>query len=259
MNIDIVSNRNIIADMNLRFFIKRMQHSTILNIDMIAYPNRIHVTSHYSIKPHTTVVTQHRIAKGRAGTTVASPLPRKKVILAVTVLLLLIFSKYFYMASISSYFTFYLMHKFGLSVQSAQLHLLGFLFAVAAGTVIGGPVGDRIGRKYVIWGSILGVAPFTLVLPYASLFWTGILVVIIGFILASAFSAILVYAQELVPGNVGMIAGIFFGLMFGFGGIGAALLGHLADIHGIEYVYTLCSYLPLFGVLAILLPRTKKI
>ena len=143
--------------------------------------------------------------------------------------------------------------------QEAQYHLFYFLFSIAAGTLLGGPIGDRIGRKAVIWFSILGVAPFTLLLPYADLFWTSVLSVIIGFVLASAFSAIVVYAQELVPGNVGMIAGIFFGLMFGFGGIGAALLGHLADIHGIEYVYTLCSYLPLFGVLAILLPRTKKV
>ncbi len=202
--------------------------------------------------------TQHRIAKGRAGTTVASPLPRKKVILAVTVLLLLIFSKYFYMASISSYFTFYLMHKFGLSVQSAQLHLFGFLFAVAAGTVIGGPVGDRIGRKYVIWGSILGVAPFTLVLPYASLFWTGILVVIIGFILASAFSAILVYAQELLPGRIGMVSGLFFGFAFGMGGLGAAVLGVIADHTSIELVYKICAWLPLLGMLTLFLPDNRQ-
>ena len=177
---------------------------------------------------------------------------------ALVVLGLLVFSKYFYMASLTSYYTFFLIEKFDVSVATSQLYLFLFLGAVAAGTFFGGPIGDRIGRKAVIWFSILGVAPFTLLLPYADLFWTSVLSVIIGFILASAFSAIVVYAQELVPGNVGMIAGIFFGLMFGFGGIGAALLGHLADIHGIEYVYTLCSYLPLFGVLAILLPRTQK-
>ena len=167
-------------------------------------------------------------------------------------------SKYFYMASFTSYFTFYLIEKFDLSVASSQLYLFLFLGAVAAGTFFGGPIGDRIGRKRVIWFSILGAAPFTLALPYVDLFWTGVLSMIIGFILASAFSAIVVFAQELVPGNVGMIAGVFFGLMFGFGGIGAALLGYLADSHGIEYVYTLCSFLPLLGILTILLPSTAQ-
>ncbi len=185
-------------------------------------------------------------------------LSRGRVRLALVVLALLVFSKYFYMASFTSYFTFYLIERFGLSVANSQLYLFLFLGAVAAGTFLGGPVGDRIGRKKVIWFSILGVAPFTLALPYVDLFWTGILSMVIGFILASAFSAIVVFAQELVPGNVGMIAGVFFGLMFGFGGIGAALLGHLADIHGIEYVYRLCSYLPLLGILTILLPSTRR-
>ncbi|NWA05254.1 MFS transporter [Pseudomonas gingeri] len=185
-------------------------------------------------------------------------LSKNRVLGALVVLGLLVFSKYFYMASFTSYFTFYLIEKFQLSVASSQLHLFLFLGAVAAGTFAGGPIGDKIGRKAVIWFSILGVAPFTLMLPYVDLFWTTVLSVVIGFILASAFSAIVVFAQELVPGNVGMIAGVFFGLMFGFGGIGAALLGHLADIHGIEYVYTLCSFLPLFGVLAVLLPKTRK-
>lgn len=185
-------------------------------------------------------------------------LSRGRVRLALVVLALLVFSKYFYMASFTSYFTFYLIERFGLSVANSQLYLFLFLGAVAAGTFFGGPVGDRIGRKKVIWFSILGVAPFTLALPYVDLFWTGILSMVIGFILASAFSAIVVFAQELVPGNVGMIAGVFFGLMFGFGGIGAALLGHLADIHGIEYVYRLCSYLPLLGILTILLPSTRR-
>ncbi|MGY2200260.1 MFS transporter [Pseudomonas gingeri] len=185
-------------------------------------------------------------------------LSKNRVLGALVVLGLLVFSKYFYMASFTSYFTFYLIEKFQLSVASSQLHLFLFLGAVAAGTFAGGPIGDKIGRKAVIWFSILGVAPFTLMLPYVDLFWTTVLSVVIGFILASAFSAIVVFAQELVPGNVGMIAGVFFGLMFGFGGIGAALLGHLADIHGIEYVYTMCSFLPLFGVLAVLLPKTKK-
>jgi len=171
----------------------------------------------------------------------------------------LVFSKYFYMSSLTSYFTFYLIEKFNLSVASSQLYLFLFLGAVAAGTFFGGPIGDRIGRKTVIWFSILGAAPFTLALPYVDLFWTAILSVVIGFILASAFSAIVVFAQELVPGNVGMIAGVFFGLMFGFSGIGAALLGLLADSHGIEYVYKLCSFLPLVGVLTILLPSTKGV
>ncbi|WP_231673155.1 MFS transporter [Pseudomonas quasicaspiana] len=185
-------------------------------------------------------------------------LSKGRVTGALVVLAFLIFSKFFYMSSITSYFTFYLIEKFDLSVANSQLYLFLFLGAVAAGTFFGGPIGDRIGRKAVIWFSILGAAPFTLALPYADLFWTSVLSVIIGFILASAFSAIVVYAQELVPGNVGMIAGIFFGLMFGFGGIGAALLGYLADSHGILFVYNLCSYLPLLGILAILLPRTKK-
>ncbi|MBV7546038.1 MFS transporter [Pseudomonas sp. PDM26] len=185
-------------------------------------------------------------------------LSKRRVTFALVVLALLVFSKYFYMASFTSYFTFYLIEKFDLSVASSQLYLFLFLGAVAAGTFFGGPIGDRIGRKQVIWFSILGAAPFTLALPYVDLFWTGVLSMIIGFILASAFSAIVVFAQELVPGNVGMIAGVFFGLMFGFGGIGAALLGHLADIHGIEYVYTLCSFLPLLGILTILLPSTRQ-
>ncbi|MCE0462218.1 MULTISPECIES: MFS transporter [Pseudomonas] len=196
-----------------------------------------------------------KLKQGQAAT---HGLSRGRVLGALVVLGLLVFSKYFYMASFTSYFTFYLIEKFDLSVASSQLHLFLFLGAVAAGTFFGGPIGDRIGRKAVIWFSILGVAPFTLVLPYVDLLWTSILSMVIGFVLASAFSAIVVYAQELVPGNVGMIAGVFFGLMFGFGGIGAALLGHLADIRGIEYVYWLCSFLPLFGVLAIFLPRTKK-
>ncbi len=167
---------------------------------------------------------------------IANPLPRNKVVLAVSVLLLLIFSKYFYMASISSYYTFYLMQKFGLSIQNAQLHLFAFLFAVAAGTVIGGPVGDKIGRKYVIWGSILGVAPFTLVLPYATLYWTGILTVIIGFILASAFSAILVYAQELLPDASVWFPACFSGLPSGWE---AGRSGAGADCRPYQYLFSL--------------------
>ncbi|TDG09670.1 MFS transporter [Paraburkholderia guartelaensis] len=190
-------------------------------------------------------------------------LSRSRVAGAIGVLVLLVFSKYFYLASINSYFTFYLIDRFHLSVQAAQIHLFVFLAAVAAGTIIGGPVGDRIGRKYVIWVSILGVAPFTLLLPYANLFWTGVLTVIIGVVLASAFSAILVYAQELIPGKVGMVAGLFFGFAFGLGGIGAAVLGQLADATSIGFVYKVCSFLPLIGILTVLLPdvegkRAKK-
>ena len=179
---------------------------------------------------------------------------RKTIGLSLTVLIALIFSKYFYLASLSSYYTFYLMSKFQVPVRSAQLYLFLFLGAAAAGTLIGGPVGDRVGRKYVIWASILGVLPFTLALPYANLFWTGVLTVFIGLILASAFSAILVYAQELLPGKVGMISGLFFGFAFGMGGIGAALLGKLADSTSIEFVYKVCSYLPLIGLLTGFLP-----
>lgn len=200
---------------------------------------------------------QHRIARGRPAQQAVSPLPRNKVVLAVCVLLALIFSKYFYLTSISSYYTFYLMHKFGLSIQNAQLHLFAFLFAVAAGTVIGGPVGDKVGRKVVIWCSILGVAPFTLILPWASLWWTGVLTVIIGFILASAFSAILVYAQELMPGRIGMVSGLFFGFAFGMGGLGAAVLGLIADHTSIELVYKICAFLPLLGILTVFLPDNR--
>ena len=180
-----------------------------------------------------------------------------RVKFALLILALLVFSKYFYMASFTSYFTFFLIEKFDLSVASSQLYLFLFLGAVAAGTFFGGPIGDRIGRKRVIWFSILGVAPFSLLLPHVDLFWTGVLSMLIGFILASAFSAIVVFAQELMPGNVGMIAGLFFGLMFGFGGIGGALLGYLADIHGIEEVFLICSFLPLLGILTALLPSLK--
>jgi len=187
----------------------------------------------------------------------AIELPRNKIIAALAVLGVLVFSKYFYMASMSSYLTFYMIEKFSLSVRTSQLYLFVFLAAVAVGTIVGGPIGDRIGRKRVIWGSILGVAPFTLILPHANLFWTGILIVIIGLILASAFSAIVVYAQELVPGKTGMIAGLFFGFAFGMGGVGAAALGHLADTTSISYVYQVCAYLPLLGIVAILLPRTE--
>jgi FSR family fosmidomycin resistance protein-like MFS transporter len=182
---------------------------------------------------------------------------KQRVFWSVAILMVLVFSKNFYTASISSYFTFYLIEKFQVSVQSAQLHLFMFLAAVAAGTVLGGPIGDRIGRKYVIWISILGVLPFTLILPYANLFWTGVLSVIIGLVLASAFSSILVFATELVPGRVGMIAGLFYGLSFGMGGLGAAVLGELADWKGIGTVYHVCAFLPAIGLLTAFLPHEK--
>lgn len=183
-------------------------------------------------------------------------LSRGRVIGSLVVLALLLFSKFIYMSSMTSYYTFYLIDKFGLPVASAQMYLFLFLASVAAGTFLGGPIGDKIGRKSVIWISILGVAPFTLAMPYVSdLFWTGVLTMVIGFVLASAFSAIVVFGQELVPGNVGMIAGVFFGLTFGIGGLGAAGLGHIADVAGIAYVYKLCSFLPLLGMLTILLPN----
>jgi len=181
-------------------------------------------------------------------------LPRGRVALTLAVLLALMFSKFFYMASISSYYIFYLMDRFQLPVQSAQLYLFAFFGAVATGTLVGGPIGDRFGRKVVIWVSILGVLPFTLALPYANLFWTGVLSVFIGVILASAFPAIVVYAQELLPARVGMVAGMSFGFAFGMGGIGAAVLGHLADATSLGYVYHVCSYLPAIGLLAIFLP-----
>ncbi|HEU4552138.1 MAG TPA: MFS transporter [Chitinophaga sp.] len=196
-------------------------------------------------------------AKRKAAGNTAVQLPRGRVAGALAVLLVLIFSKYFYMASMTNYYTFYLIDKFHISVQSAQVYLFIFLFALAAGTFIGGPVGDRIGRKYVIWISILGVAPFTLLLPHVGLFWTAVLSVFIGVILSSAFSAILVYAQELVPGKVGMIAGLFFGLAFGMAGIGSAVLGRLADHTSINHVFHLCAWLPLIGLLTWLLPDVE--
>ncbi|MEO7432132.1 MAG: MFS transporter [Dokdonella sp.] len=188
----------------------------------------------------------------------ASALPRRTIVTTMTILGALIFSKYFYLASLSSYYTFYLIEKFQLTAQDAQLHLFVFLGAVAVGTLAGGPIGDRIGRRYVIWGSILGVLPFTLLLPHANLFWTTMLTIVIGLVLASAFSAIIVYAQELVPGRTGVIAGLFFGFAFGMGGLGAALLGELADHIGIESVYGLCAYLPAIGLLAWFLPALEK-
>lgn len=198
-----------------------------------------------------------RVKRGHGEVRHAS-LSKGRVVGAVGVLLALIFSKYFYLASLSSYYTFYLISKFGVGVRDAQVLLFVFLASVAAGTIVGGPIGDRIGRKYVIWWSILGVLPFSMALPYANLFWTAVLTVFIGLLLASAFPAIVVYAQELMPGNVGMISGLFFGFAFGMGGLGAAVLGQFADHTSIEHVYQLCAYLPAIGLLTVFLPDLKK-
>lgn len=206
-------------------------------------------------KPRRTVAA----GRGRARAVQAAPsLPSRKIALSLAVLLALIFSKFFYTAGLTNYYTFYLIDRFGLSVPAAQIYLFVFLASVAVGTVIGGPVGDRMGRKFVMWFSILGALPFTLVLPYANLLWTGVLTVLIGVITASAFSAILVYAQELIPGRIGMISGLFFGLAFGMAGIAAAALGHLADLTSIAYVYRVCSFLPLIGLLTAFLPDIEK-
>jgi FSR family fosmidomycin resistance protein-like MFS transporter len=200
---------------------------------------------------------QHAVAKRSVAPAGASTLLRGSVIGAVAILLVLIFSKYFYIAGLSSFYMFYLMEKFQLSVRSAQIHLFLFLFASALGTIAGGPVGDRFGRKPVIWASILGVAPFALLLPHADLFWTTTLTILIGLVLSSAFSAILVYAQELIPGHVGMVSGLFFGFAFGMGGLGAAVLGMLADHTSIHFVYRTIAYLPLLGMVAALLPKRE--
>ncbi|KQP32429.1 Fosmidomycin resistance protein [Methylobacterium sp. Leaf100] len=194
----------------------------------------------------------------RAGAPAASVLSRRRVGLTIAILLTLIFSKYFYLASFSSYYTFYLIQRFGVSVAQSQIYLFVFLGAVAAGTILGGPIGDRFGRKPVIWGSILGVLPFTLALPHADLVWTVVLTVPIGMILASAMPAILVYAQELLPGRIGLVGGLFFGFAFGMGGLGAAVLGEVADHAGIATVYALCAYLPLIGLAAVFLPRLAR-
>jgi FSR family fosmidomycin resistance protein-like MFS transporter len=199
-----------------------------------------------------------RAGKAVSKADVANNLSRKKVISSLIILLILIFSKFFYLASMTNYFTFFLIGKFHISIQQSQFYLFVFLAAIAAGTIIGGFMGDRFGRKYVIWFSILGVAPFTLLLPYTDLFWTITLSVIIGIILSSAFSAIVVYAHELVPGKVGMVSGLFFGLAFGMGGLGSALLGKLADSTSIYYVFKVCAFLPLLGVITGFLPNIEK-
>ena len=197
-----------------------------------------------------------RASKPRTAT--AGPVTPRRVAWSIGILVVLIFSKYFYIASISSYYSFYLIEKFHVGVQSAQIYLFVFLGAMALGTLFGGPIGDRIGRKRVIWVSILGVAPFSLLLPFVSLPWTCLLTFVIGLILSSAFSAIVVFAQELMPGKVGAISGLFFGFAFGIGGIGAAVLGGLADRYGIEFVYRICAYLPLLGMVAAFLPNVER-
>lgn len=202
---------------------------------------------------------RHRIQKKPAASVSGqkAAIPRRTVVIALSVLVALVFSKYVYLASLTSYYTFYLIDRFHVSVQSAQMHLFLLLFAVAVGTIAGGPIGDRIGRKRVIWASILGVAPFSLLLPHVGLHMTAVLSVFIGLILASAFSAILVYAQELIPGKVGMIAGLFFGLAFGIAGIGSAILGKVADHQGINFVFQFCAFLPLLGLLTVFLPDVE--
>lgn len=201
----------------------------------------------------------HLTLKSKKKSAIVLPnLTQTQITVSVVILLVLIFSKFFYTASISSYFTFYLMDKFQLSIQEAQFHLVWFLAACAIGTLIGGPLGDKFGRKYVIWFSVLGPAPFALLLPHVDLFWTGVLSVIIGTILSSAFPAILVYAQELLPKKLGMVSGLFYGLAFGMGGLGSAVLGALADEKSIAYVYQICAFLPLIGIIALFLPNLKK-
>jgi FSR family fosmidomycin resistance protein-like MFS transporter len=196
---------------------------------------------------------------GRAPAGLSVPLPRRRIIVALIVLALLVFTKNIYTASVTSYYTFFLIERFEVTVQQSQMMLFLFLGAMALGTVLGGPIGDRFGSKSVIWFSILGVLPFTLALPYADLFWSGVLSFVIGVILASAFPAIVVLAQELVPGRVGTVAGIFFGFAFGMGGIAAAVLGMIADVNGIEFVYRICSFLPFLGLLTILLPNMRRL
>ena len=201
---------------------------------------------------------RHQAKPRKAASVTAPNLPRRQVLATLAVLLALIFSKFFYLASINSYLIFYLIERYGIGTQDAQYHLFYFLFSVAAGTLLGGPIGDRIGRRQVIWVSILGVAPFTLALPYVGLNGSVVLTMIIGFMLSSAFPAILVYAQELFPGRIGVISGLFFGLAFGLAGIGAAVLGQLADLWGVATVYKICSFLPLIGLLAVFLPNIRR-
>ncbi|WP_164109896.1 MULTISPECIES: MFS transporter [Sphingobacterium] len=204
------------------------------------------------------VIVKTATTSGIINTAPQQALPKRTVIISIIILLVLIFSKYFYMASMTSYFTFYLIEKFDVSVQHSQIYLFVFLASVAAGTILGGPLGDKYGRKLIIWISILGAAPFTLLLPHVGLLPTVVLAGIIGLIISSAFSAILVYATDLIPGKVGMIAGLFFGFAFGMGGIGSAVLGWLADHTSIEYVFSICAFLPLIGIVTGFLPNIRR-
>ena len=201
---------------------------------------------------------KHSATKKVSITPIHQRMSRSQIIRALGIIGILMFAKFIYIASISNYFTFYLIERFQLSVQTSQLFLFAFLGAVAVGTFVGGPIGDKIGRKAVVWVSFLGAAPFAVMLPYVGLFWTAVFVMMVGLIMSSAFSALVVYAQEVLPGRVGMVAGIMFGLMFGIGGLGAAGIGHLADTHGIVWVYQLCSYLPLLGLMTAFLPKTHR-
>ena len=201
---------------------------------------------------------KHSVSKKVSITPIHQRMNRSQIIRALGIIGILMFAKFIYIASISNYFTFYLIERFQLSVQTSQLFLFAFLGAVAVGTFVGGPIGDKIGRKAVVWVSFLGAAPFAVMLPYVGLFWTAVFVMMVGLIMSSAFSALVVYAQEVLPGRVGMVAGIMFGLMFGIGGLGAAGIGHLADTHGIVWVYQLCSYLPLLGLMTAFLPKTHR-
>ena len=201
---------------------------------------------------------KHSASKKVSITPIHQRMSRSQTIRALGIIGILMFAKFIYIASISNYFTFYLIERFQLSVQTSQLFLFAFLGAVAVGTFVGGPIGDKIGRKAVVWVSFLGAAPFAVMLPYVGLFWTAVFVMMVGLIMSSAFSALVVYAQEVLPGRVGMVAGIMFGLMFGIGGLGAAGIGHLADTHGIVWVYQLCSYLPLLGLMTAFLPKTHR-
>lgn len=221
----------------------------IVSISIMLFISRWYKANLYRLKPSDNNETEKSKASKYSG---------KQIAFAITILLILIFSKYVYMASLNSYYMFYLIDKFGVSVHDAQLYLFAFLFSVAVGTIVGGPIGDKVGRKYVIWASILGTAPFALAMPHVGLMWTCILSIFIGFILSSAFSAILVYAQELVPGKVGLIGGLFFGLAFGIAGVASAVLGKVADETSIQHVYNICAYLPLIGLVAAFLPNTKK-
>ena len=236
---------------------------------LIVVPFGLHSLGWFAVIPMIGIIVLYRVGKWYKRTSaIRARRPAKDIILhdisrstvrrSIVILLVLVFSKQFYLASMSSYYTFYLMGKFGVSVQSAQMHLFIFLFAAAIGTYLGGPIGDRYGRKYVIWFSILGSAPFTLLLPHANLLWTGILSALIALVLSSAFSAIVVYAQELVPGKLGMISGLFYGFAFGMAGIGSALLGSLADHTSITYIFQICAFLPLIGLAAGFLPRIRQ-